>query len=300
MPKEIMSKEAILAAIQECAQKLERAPQFGELRKFFPSITKQGIRNRFGTYTLALRKAGFEVWGRGRELPLEQLLRDWAEVTRKLKKLPSMAEYEANSKYSLRPLVTRFKAWIHVPHGLEQYIVNQGLGGEYEDILGMIRASGDGDPKSAQTSVRTWRPGKRAPLPRAGKIFGTPLMTTPLAFGPTNESGVVFLFGMLAERLGFVVTRIQREFPDGEALLRLDEDQWQHVRIEFEYESRNFLKHMHATRDCDVIVCWNHNWPDCPLEVVELKAVAKKLVEQGEVLKPSSLLRRFESRAGGE
>jgi hypothetical protein len=48
---------------------------------------------------------------------------------------------------------------------------------------------------------------------------------------------------------------------------------WQRVRVEFEYESRNFLKHLHEVKGCDVIVCWIHNWPECPLEVVELRSV---------------------------
>jgi hypothetical protein len=31
------------------------------------------------------------------------------------------------------------------------------------------------------------------------------------------------------------------------------------------------LKHLHNHRECDIIVCWTHNWPECPLEVIELK-----------------------------
>jgi hypothetical protein len=48
---------------------------------------------------------------------------------------------------------------------------------------------------------------------------------------------------------------------------------WQHVRIEFEQESRNSMKHGHRRDGCDVIVCWRQNWKECPknLEVVELK-----------------------------
>jgi hypothetical protein len=42
------------------------------------------------------------------------------------------------------------------------------------------------------------------------------------------------------------------------------------VRIEFEFESKNFLKHMHEASWCDAIVCWKHNWPECPLEVIAL------------------------------
>ncbi|HLW54058.1 MAG TPA: hypothetical protein VKW06_14570 [Candidatus Angelobacter sp.] len=31
--------------------------------------------------------------------------------------------------------------------------------------------------------------------------------------------------------------------------------------------------HGHAASGCDVIVCWAHNWPECPLEVVDLSKV---------------------------
>jgi hypothetical protein len=55
----------------------------------------------------------------------------------------------------------------------------------------------------------------------------------------------------------------------------------QRVKIEFEQESRNFLKHGHNVNDCDMIVCWEHNWPECPLEVIELKTVMRGLMEIG-------------------
>jgi hypothetical protein len=73
---------------------------------------------------------------------------------------------------------------------------------------------------------------------------------------------------------GFLVTRIQNEYPDGEAMRKVDKERWQRVRIEFEFESRNFRAHNHDPKECDLIVCWAHNWPECPLPVLELKAVA--------------------------
>ena len=101
-------------------------------------------------------------------------------------------------------------------------------------------------------------------------MYGAPMMSSPLAFAPINEMAVVFLFGAVARQLGFVVTRLQPEFPDCEALRWVDRDRWQLKRIEFEYESRNFMLHAHDVQGCDIIVCWKHNWPECPLEVVEL------------------------------
>ncbi len=99
-----------------------------------------------------------------------------------------------------------------------------------------------------------------------------------MAHEPTNEAGVVFAFGMMAQRLGFVVHRLQTEFPDCEAMREVARGQWQRVRIEFEFESRNFLLHKHQPEGCDLIVCWVHNWPECPehLDVIELSRVARQ------------------------
>lgn len=48
-------------------------------------------------------------------------------------------------------------------------------------------------------------------------------------------------------------------------------EKWQPTLLEFELESRNFLLHGHDVRGADLIVCWKHNWENCPLEVIELR-----------------------------
>jgi hypothetical protein len=70
-------------------------------------------------------------------------------------------------------------------------------------------------------------------------------------------------------------------FPDCEAKRCVEKsgDVWERVRIEFEYKSRNFLDHGHRDEDCDVLVCWEHNWPECPIEVVELRSAIDTLSE---------------------
>ena len=95
---------------------------------------------------------------------------------------------------------------------------------------------------------------------------------------PTNEMGVVFLFGHLALSLGFSIIRLQTAFPDAEALREMDPGRWQLVHIEIEFESKNFLLHMHEASDCDLIVCWKHNWEDCPVEVLELSKLMDKIM----------------------
>ena len=109
--------------------------------------------------------------------------------------------------------------------------------------------------------------------------YGNPIDFRGLRHEPVNEDGVVFLFGMVARELGYLVEAVQAGFPDCEAKRQVEAGKWQRVRIEFEYESRNFRDHGHPPEGCDVIVCWRHNWPECPaeLEVVELRSVIATL-----------------------
>jgi hypothetical protein len=42
------------------------------------------------------------------------------------------------------------------------------------------------------------------------------------------------------------------------------------IRAEVETESRMFVAHGHDVDGCDLIICWRHNWTDCPLPVLTL------------------------------
>jgi len=268
-----MSKEEIIAAIKECSEKLGRAPSQPELSSTYPAIKMGTVRKFFGSYTKALEESGFAGSGCGYEVTMQNLFMDWAGIVRRTAKVPTMSEYERESRYSVRPLVGRFRRWSQIARGMHEYAQQTKLDVEYGDVLDIIRKYYKGEPEAAWICERTTaaaRASDAMPLPDR-PVYGPPLVQSHLVYGPTNEAGVIFLFGMLAGQLGFMVTRIQTEFPDCEALRRVGEERWQPVRIEFEYESRNFLKHFHNAEECDLIVCWAHNWPECPLEVVELK-----------------------------
>lgn len=96
---------------------------------------------------------------------------------------------------------------------------------------------------------------------------------------PQNEQGVVFLFGMIARELGYIVESIQTGFPDCIANRQVGTNTWEEVRIEFEFASINFRNQRHPVSGCDIIICWRHNWKDCPksLDVVALSEIIEKL-----------------------
>ena len=112
--------------------------------------------------------------------------------------------------------------------------------------------------------------------------FGEPLNFPDLRCAPINEMGVVFLFGALSKRLGFRVEAVHAGFPDCYAKRLIDPKgpHYENVKIEFEYTSKNFLQHDHYSEHCDLIVCWIHDWQECPVEVIALKDVLAKLNDE--------------------
>jgi hypothetical protein len=114
----------------------------------------------------------------------------------------------------------------------------------------------------------------------AGAQYGPLLNFRGLQHAPINEHGVVFLFGMVARDLGFIVEGVRASYPDCDAKRTVSKTgHLVRVRIEFEFRSRNFSDHGHDPAGCDLIVCWENNWPECPVEVLELRSEVGNLSE---------------------
>jgi len=277
-----MSKEEIIAAIRECAAQLGHAPSSIELDRMM-RITRAHYREHFANYTEAMREAGCETRGGGYKIDLETLFVDWAGVARKLGKLPTLAEYQLNGKYSQRPLVDRFRTWREVPRGFQDFAERNGMAEEFADVVAMVAAQRQRSAESRSLALGEVKREAQPHGPRLMKdrpVFG-PLLNLPgLRHEPTNEDGVIHLFGIMGLKLGFTVLHIQAAFPDCRALREVEPGKLQEVCIEFEFQSKNFLLHGHEWSECDLIVCWEHNWPECPVEVIELRKEMERMVEE--------------------
>jgi len=113
---------------------------------------------------------------------------------------------------------------------------------------------------------------KEVLMNRKRSIVGDPINYKGLIFGPLNENGVIFLFSKMHESLGIFIEAIQPSYPDAKARRKTHRG-WEDVWIEFEYRSSSFKAHGHDPKECDIIVCWEHDWKNCPLEVIELKRI---------------------------
>jgi hypothetical protein len=87
-----------------------------------------------------------------------------------------------------------------------------------------------------------------------GLLYGDFIRFRCLEHAPVNELGVIFLFGMICDELGYVVEMVKQGFPDCEAKRQMRPGIWQRVRIEFEFRARKFRTHGHNPEHCDVIV----------------------------------------------
>jgi hypothetical protein len=274
--RKIMTREEVIATIQEAARELGHTPSLAELTEK-QKLSTWALRKTFGHYAAALKACGLERIGHGYKADMKDLFEDWARLVRQLGKAPSLIEYEASAKYSTAPLVRRFGGWTHVAPGLLRYATEHDMEAEWKDELDMVRSYLQTTPMQIRNSP--WiSNGDSKPVLRVDEpVYGPPVVPFELLLSPTNEQGVVFLFGAMARKLGFAITQIQTAFPDCEAYREIEPGKWQRVRIEFEYESRNFKEHMHDPEKCHLIVCWKHNWEGCPLEVVELKKEIAKI-----------------------
>src|SRR2546425_8578166 len=97
---------------------------------------------------------------------------------------------------------------------------------------------------------------------------------------PINEQGVVLLFGMMSDDLGFSIEAIRQGFPDVLVVdYRANPNRGVKKSIEFEFASSHFARQKHPVKGAQIIVCWEHDWKNAPkeIEILELKSLIQKL-----------------------
>ncbi|MBI4594810.1 MAG: winged helix-turn-helix domain-containing protein [Candidatus Tectomicrobia bacterium] len=80
-----------------------------------------------------------------------------------------------------------------------------------------------------------------------------------IVYEPINEQGVILLFAALCHELGFMIEGIRSAFPDSLLRRRNAKGTWNSCRAEFEFKSSFFKLHKHDPKQCDLIICWEHD-----------------------------------------
>lgn len=207
-----------------------------------------------------MKRAGLNIT-RAYKIPIENLFVEIEKVWNNLGRQPKHGEMGRFGKFSTRCYENRFGGWLKA---LEEFKKWREKDKKFNEI------------RREHLEILSEQPKKSHKFRKVE--YGEPIDFLGLRHAPLNEQGVVYLFGMLSKELGFIIEAVRTDFPDCEGKRQIPDKQgrWERVAIEFEYKSSQFKEHDHNPDECDVIVCWEHDWKDCPIEVIALKEIMKK------------------------
>jgi len=209
----------------------------------------------------------------------EELFKNLEEVWTKLGRQPQYRELRKPlSRYSPKPYNNRFGTFnraltefVNLKNNKNPVVINQPIENATQHVEDISK-------REIKQNIPT-KPISQNSNKKPLQIYGEPIDFRGLRHAPLNEQGVVFIFGKVCKELGFQIEAIQTGFPDckGKYLYDAKKNQWADALIEFEFKAANFKDHGHDPTQCNFIVCWENDWYDCPITVIELKTEILKL-----------------------
>jgi hypothetical protein len=266
-------------SVDECVLELKRVAELVGSKTLktadladHSSYSSYRIVRACGGWNKALSMAGLLSTPNYRQrIPIEILARSFLRAVIDLERIPTLLQVSRRSGHASDTLSRNRDGYSAFKVEAIEFLLSlkcnfpKGILGTLRDELTRLKRHTHRD--SAQA--------KSANEHRQGRTLGF----RGFAFAPTCEHDVVQLFGAVANDLGFEIVGNRSAFPDCRAR-RLQKGQREHFidcLIEYEFSSRDFKKHRHDPKGCDLVICWKHNWLECPVEVLELKQAITKL-----------------------
>lgn len=253
-------RRELIDKARETARRLGKTGLTLEEFKRGARVSKRAIYTHFESWPELCRHAGLEAAGANVRISDEALFWAMHDAFVELGGIVSRKAFNRCFRYGLGVFRRRNMTWTDALKAFRAWAGKNAPEFPYLDQL----------PDGAA------RPGRYA-RPRGRRVLGDSVNFRALQHAPVNEHGVMVLFGMVAADLGFLVESVAPGFPDCEAKRLIGPRRWERVRIEFEYRSRSFREHGHDPGKCDLIVCWEDNWPDCPIQVLALSDAIRTL-----------------------
>lgn len=259
----MIGKERIIEEIKRVAEKLEVKGLTQKQFEMNSTIPMETVKYHLGSWDQALKQADLIQAPPQKDKPKPNSRKDSPEPS-KVKTSPPIKESDEPSEVKTSPPINESEEitfndsekksglsdeWELPVQGEEENVVEQKI----KFIPQIIK------PKQAKIKPRT---------------LGDPIQFRGMKFAPVDKKGVIFLFGMIALELGFVIESLSPEFPDclARRCIDLEKNQWEQTRIQFEYCCSEVDEGKIQENECDLIVCWIHDLKDCPVEILELKS----------------------------
>lgn len=263
----------------ECVQEIKRVA--GLLGQSYLTKAQFDANARFSSYVVlhvfpqwheALTAAGLQPSPNfKKDIPLSALAEDFLRVCGELARIPTLLQLTRRSNPVSHTFAGKHGGYDTFKKKAIDYLFSTGL-----DMPPSIRSILNNELTRLQSEVHMHPDPVVEPRPH---YQGCTLRFRAFIYAPTCEHDVVQMFGAIACELGFEIVGNRSAFPDCEARRKVDavRERWEPCLIEYEFSSMDYKKHKHPTTGCDLIVCWKHNWNECPIEVLALEEEIKKL-----------------------
>ena len=265
---------------EECILELQRVAQLLDCSY----LTRQGFKKHaaispfsdwrvFGSWNAALEASGLEMSPNFiREVPLQTLADEFLRVSNQLGRIPTIRQLTRRSRYVSHTFGSGKPGGYG---GFKRRAIEHLLSGGAR-IAPAVRDAFDAERARLVSEVSASLPAAIQDTPHRQ---GRTLNFRAFAYAPTCEHDVVQMFGSVAAELGFEIVGNRSAFPDCEARRAqgFARETFAKCLIEYEFSSSDYRRHKHPPTGCDLVVCWIHDWDDCPIEVLELQAEIRRL-----------------------
>lgn len=119
------------------------------------------------------------------------------------------------------------------------------------------------------------------------EFVGEPMDLGFMRWAPITHDALIALFVGYRKALGFpIIEWIRPQYPDACVFQQVKRTRASYVKkyIEFELLSSLFKEHTmnpkHKARKCDYVVCWENDWEECPVPVIELRTEIPKILKE--------------------
>jgi hypothetical protein len=229
-----------------------------------PQVKACTVARLCGGWAKALKAASLDRHPSYREeIPLSDLANEFLATFNELGKIPTVHQLARRSAHGKNSFTRKFGGYkefkkVTLENLLARSTLPEQTRKAFQDHLNELKGT------DLEASATPPRPHSK------GRTLGF----RAFAYAPTYEAEVVSLFSSIADDLGFEIVSQRSAFPDCEArrIVNPRRKRYKKCLIEFEFRSSDYKQHKHPLKGCDLIVCWIHDWDDCPLEVLELSS----------------------------
>ena len=264
-----ISKDACRAEILRVASLISPRPLTRESFQEHSNISVTPIKRLWGG---SLKKAFQECGAKlsehiFEETPFENLAQEFLSVAIEVKRVPTLVQLKRRSKHGVYSFQGKHGGY----DSFKMRAINYLLSNE-PSKLGELKLLFENEllRLNGNQTISKIRPHEH----------GSMLGFRAFAHVPTYEQDVVGMFSAIAHEIGFEIISNRSAFPDCKANRKIEgssRNRYKECLIEFEFRSSDFKLHKHPVNGCDLIVCWEHDWKDCSLEVLELKNAIQNL-----------------------